>query len=178
MLKKIALALLQRSFLHYYKWIKICVKISWLGLPKNYLMFNFEKLVKLLSQGSDQLPFLQVCQRRQTNGNTFVLDLLQALSIDYVSISFILIWVKINVWQKAKHWNRSINMPSPLGWIKVVKPQNQRQDPWEAATYKTEQIALSTWNNMGSLTMDWGKVTSRTQDKDLREKSSTVGSQV
>lgn len=61
------------------------------------LVFNFEKLVNLLSQGIDQFHFLLCVNKDKQMATPLSWTCCKDLSIDYVSISFILIWVKINV---------------------------------------------------------------------------------
>lgn len=59
--------------------------------------------------------FPAVCPLRPTHGNTLVQKLLPGLVywFDLVLTYLIPMWVKINVWQRAKRRNRSINMDSP-----------------------------------------------------------------
>lgn len=78
----------------------------------------------------------------------------ECLTIDHVDISLILIWVKINVWPKPKHWKRSIkycqSCRTESKWSSLVKSLVQKKHPWETAAYMTEQINLSAKNNTGA----------------------------
>lgn len=113
------------------------------SLLKNYIVFSFDKLAQLLAWHIDRLHFLLMLLSRTCS---------KGLSIDYVSTSLILIWMKIQVQHKAEHWNRSINMDSPL-------ELNQRiESKWSNIWFKgsvPERLQPTWWDRLSVTMAQW-----------------------